>query len=319
MQDWIKMRTDIYRDPKVCLMADHLMDPKGDLARYVNQNVQCNMSVTRNVIRCATVGATLAVWGVMRHRGKRNGDDLVCNGVTLAVLDDIADLPGFGDAMEACGWAVQTDEGICFPRFFSEYNVEIDTKGKSSAAERQARYRQNKKAKSDGGSDVTRDVTRDGREEKRREEKSRVVEQQAQEHAAKPVRSVFRKPSVQDVAEYVTSVCADIDPQTFIDHYEANGWKIGGKAPMKDWKAAVRTWHKRREEQRDNEQQNNAVKAGWTAQARQDAQWAVFAEFDAAARRDNERRAASSGGGGSAGHLTGNHASLFGEKSGADD
>ncbi len=176
MQDWIKMRTDLYRDPKVCLMADYLLRPNGDLARYVNQNAQCNMVVTRNVIRCATVGATLSTWGVMRHRGKRNGDDLVCNGVTLAVIDDISDLPGFGEAMEACGWAVQSDEGIVFPRFFAEYNVQIDEKSKSSAAERQARYRANKKQKSNGNSDATRDVTSNDREEKRREEKNRNKE-----------------------------------------------------------------------------------------------------------------------------------------------
>jgi hypothetical protein len=27
-----------------------------------------------------------------------------------------------------------------------------------------------------------------------------------------------------------------------VDHYEANGWLVGGKSPMRDWKAAVRTW-----------------------------------------------------------------------------
>ena len=26
-----------------------------------------------------------------------------------------------------------------------------------------------------------------------------------------------------------------------MDFYDANGWKVG-KKPMKDWKAAVRTW-----------------------------------------------------------------------------
>ena len=29
-----------------------------------------------------------------------------------------------------------------------------------------------------------------------------------------------------------------------MDYYEANGWKVG-RNPMKDWKAAVRTWEKR--------------------------------------------------------------------------
>jgi len=29
----------------------------------------------------------------------------------------------------------------------------------------------------------------------------------------------------------------------FFDYYEANGWRVG-KNPMKDWKAAVRTWER---------------------------------------------------------------------------
>jgi len=170
MQDWIKMRTDIYRDPKVCLMADHLMNPESLLNKFVNQNMQCDMVVTRNVTRCATVGATLATWGVMRHRGKRRGDDLFCAGATLWTIDDISDIPGFGAAMESVGWVIDDPEGLIFPNFFAEYNVEVDTKGKGTAAERQKRYRERQKKKSNGERDVTRDVTSDGREEERREE-----------------------------------------------------------------------------------------------------------------------------------------------------
>ena len=33
----------------------------------------------------------------------------------------------------------------------------------------------------------------------------------------------------------------NVNPELFINHYESNGWKVG-KNPMKDWKAAVRTW-----------------------------------------------------------------------------
>jgi hypothetical protein len=31
----------------------------------------------------------------------------------------------------------------------------------------------------------------------------------------------------------------------FFDHFTANGWKQGGRAPMKDWRAAMRNWHRR--------------------------------------------------------------------------
>ncbi len=171
--DWIRMRTDLYRDPKVSVIADLLMEPRGPLGRYVNQMCQCDMAVTRNVMRNVTVGALVSVWGVMRQRGKRNGDALQCSGVTALVLDDIADLPGFGDAMVACGWVVETDDGIEFPNFFEEYNSDPHEAAKSKNAQRQAAYRARKKAEEEEAErNVTRDVTVTPREEKRREEKN---------------------------------------------------------------------------------------------------------------------------------------------------
>jgi hypothetical protein len=175
--DWIKMRTDLYRDPKVCVIADLLLDSDSDMARYVNQNYQRNMTVTRNVMRNAVVGALLSVWGVMRHRGKRNGDDLNCHGVSVSVIDDIADMRGFGEAMAHVCWVVEDDNCIVFPRFFADYNAEPGVQGKSKNAERQRRFREKKKAESNDVGNVTNNVTRDvtvtHREEKRREEKKK--------------------------------------------------------------------------------------------------------------------------------------------------
>lgn len=169
--DWIKMRTDLYRDPKVCMMADLLMADESELSRHVNQNCQRNMTVTRNVMRNVTVGALVSVWGVMRLQGKCEEADLVCDDVALGVIDDIADLPGFGEAMAAVGWVVKTADGLVFPRFFEDNNVAPDGSVRSKGAARQQRYRDRKKAESDVTSDVTRDVTVTPREEKRREEK----------------------------------------------------------------------------------------------------------------------------------------------------
>lgn len=52
-------------------------------------------------------------------------------------------------------------------------------------------------------------------------------------------RSRFVPPTVDQVAEYVRSRGSSVDPQGFIDFYEAKGWLIG-RTPMKDWKAACR-------------------------------------------------------------------------------
>lgn len=55
--------------------------------------------------------------------------------------------------------------------------------------------------------------------------------------------SIFSRPDVKQVAEYCRERGNTVDPERFCDYYDANGWKVG-KNPMKDWKAAVRTWEK---------------------------------------------------------------------------
>ena len=56
----------------------------------------------------------------------------------------------------------------------------------------------------------------------------------------------FTAPTVEDVTAYCRERNNRVDPQRFVDFYASKGWKVGS-TPMKDWKAAVRTW-----EQRDN-------------------------------------------------------------------
>jgi hypothetical protein len=169
--DWIKMRTDLYRDPKVCVMADVLMRQSSELAGFVNQNEQRDMCVTRNVMRNATVGALVSVWGVLRLRGKRIDSDLIVSGTTLAVIDDVSDLPGFGSAMAHVGWAVETAQGVVFPRFFEDYNVDPASDAKAQNAERQRRFREKNKADSNAFRNVTVTPKRNARVEKSREEK----------------------------------------------------------------------------------------------------------------------------------------------------
>lgn len=171
--DWVRMRTDLYRDPKVCRMAELLLDPDGPLARSVSQLCQCDMAVTRNVTRNATVGALVTVWGVARHRGRRAGDDLVMPVASLATIDDIADVPGFGAAMEAVGWARVKGDGVVFPCFFEEYNTEPTADARSKAAERQKRYRDRRNAKVTASPAVAVTSQSNGREEKSRGEKKR--------------------------------------------------------------------------------------------------------------------------------------------------
>ena len=57
-------------------------------------------------------------------------------------------------------------------------------------------------------------------------------------------RKRFSPPSAAEVREYCLERENAVDAESFVDFYAAKGWKVGN-APMKDWKAAVRTWEKR--------------------------------------------------------------------------
>jgi hypothetical protein len=61
--------------------------------------------------------------------------------------------------------------------------------------------------------------------------------------ASEPPTPRFKKPSLEEISAYCSERENHIDPQRFFDHYESNGWKVG-KATMKDWRAAIRTWEK---------------------------------------------------------------------------
>lgn len=56
----------------------------------------------------------------------------------------------------------------------------------------------------------------------------------------------FVKPTVEQVKAYCTERNNGINAEQFVDHYTSNGWMVG-KTKMKDWKAAVRTWERNRQ------------------------------------------------------------------------
>lgn len=59
-----------------------------------------------------------------------------------------------------------------------------------------------------------------------------------------PKKKSFVKPSVEQVAAYCKERENYVNAEDFVNFYESKGWVVG-KAPMKDWKAAVRTWEQK--------------------------------------------------------------------------
>ena len=59
-------------------------------------------------------------------------------------------------------------------------------------------------------------------------------------------RNKFQKPTVEQVRQFAESNSLPIcEAEQFCDHFESNGWRVGGRAPMKDWQAAFRSWCRR--------------------------------------------------------------------------
>ena len=46
--------------------------------------------------------------------------------------------------------------------------------------------------------------------------------------------------------QHPNSPDAQTEAAAFCDHYASNGWRVSGKTPMADWRAAFRGWMRRR-------------------------------------------------------------------------
>lgn len=80
----------------------------------------------------------------------------------------------------------------------------------------------------------------EGKEEGKEKDKEEILPPNSP-----PKGKRFTPPSVEEVKAYCLERKNGLDAQAFVDFYSSKGWKVGNN-PMKDWKAAVRTWENRR-------------------------------------------------------------------------
>ena len=80
-------------------------------------------------------------------------------------------------------------------------------------------------------------------------EKEKDKEKENNKENNKEKSGRFTPPTIEQVKEYCQERGNAVDPDRWFNYYSSNGWKVG-KNPMKDWKAAVRTWE-------NNEKQDN--------------------------------------------------------------
>ena len=75
-------------------------------------------------------------------------------------------------------------------------------------------------------------------------DKDSIEEDKSGQKPASATKKRFIPPTVDEVDAYCKERKNAVDAETFVDFYSAKGWRVGSQ-PMRDWKAAVRTWEKR--------------------------------------------------------------------------
>lgn len=100
-------------------------------------------------------------------------------------------------------------------------------------------------------------------------ENSKVKNSKVEESNSAKQHTRFAPPSVEQVSAYCRERGNRIDAQRFVDFYASKGWRVGNQ-PMKDWKAAVRTWERG---ERKNDGSGNSPNCS--------AQWDIPCDLDA--------------------------------------
>jgi len=79
----------------------------------------------------------------------------------------------------------------------------------------------------------------------------------------KKKRTVFKKPTIEEIDAYCKERKNKVNATLFHDHYESNGWLVGGKSKMKNWKAAVRTWEQNNYNIKKSSKDKSDVNVEW--------------------------------------------------------
>lgn len=92
-----------------------------------------------------------------------------------------------------------------------------------------------------------------------RSKENTIEEKKTEEKRIEPKKATaFAPPTLEEVQAYCWERSNNIDPQYFLDYYSSNGWKVG-RNPMKDWKAAVRTWERKEAPGRPSGKRTNNI------------------------------------------------------------
>ena len=224
---WIKLKTDFFNQETVDLL---LSQPNG--CQYVVlYQMLCLITANNNGEMASRVGEMIVPYNVE----KIVRDTKYFDYDTVAVALDL---------FKKLGLIYLEEDGV-----LKISGIENMVGSETKWAERKRLYREqkalevgqnedkkrtlsDKRKRIDIEIDIEKDIEKEYREKSK---KKKVVS-----------ASRFAPPSLAEVKAYCYERSNTVDPEQFVDFYTSKGWKVGSQ-PMKDWKAAVRTWEKREE------------------------------------------------------------------------
>lgn len=191
-----------------------------------------------------TVGKLFRVWRWFdQHTTEGNA-----HGVTAALLDRIAGVTGFADAMQSVGWLIINADGLALPGFAKHNGA--TAKSRAQTAKRVANHKGNAKANGKGNAATVTDALPREREDIEKKETSSSNTVGAADAARTDESRGTRLPNDWHLpkpwgewalAEFPhwTPDVVRLEAEKFADHWRAQSGKAGRKA---DWLATWRNW-----------------------------------------------------------------------------
>lgn len=227
---WIKIVTDIFDDEKILLIESL---PERD--------------------------SIIVIWfKLLCMAGKQNNGGVFLLNDRIAYTDEMLSTI-FRRPLNTVRLALQTfeqfgmveivNDTITIPNWEKHQSLEVIEKNREKNRKKVAAFRERQRRLASGeicNDDVTGTVTVTGEVTKpnvTRTEGEGEGEGEREGEKKKKAASRFTPPTVAEVRAYCQERKNNVDAERFVDYYTSNGWKVG-KNPMKDWKAAVRTWER---------------------------------------------------------------------------
>ncbi len=219
--DWIKMRGNLWDDPRVASLVD-----------------------ATDTSEAQVVGGLYWLWAT----ADQHTEDGCMPGLTLRQIDRKTGIPGFGAALVAIGWLEEAEHGVVLMNF-TEHNGS-SAKRRATDAQRKANIR----TVSASGADKPR--TQEGqeapnlgareREEKRREEETTPIGVGAADAPTPPVapkaRPAKRCPDDFTVTDEMRSWATTEAPGVDVDRATAKFRDHTFSTARTDWPATWRNW-----------------------------------------------------------------------------